>query len=182
MRLATEHPSRLLHSQTGWRLPNQRQKLMLLVFHIQFPGDGTNQIATAQFEIENTGKRAGAEVAQLYVHENNPRLPRPEKELKGFKKVFLQPGEKQTVSIPLTCSAFAHYDPARKGWVPMPIFYFCGLSVTSTTSFSRRSNCCSNFPSRPIFTVRTSAGAPLFSDLILATCALVSCAGAPKSR
>ena len=84
------------------------------------PGDGTNEIATAQFEIENTGQRAGAEVAQLYVHENNPPLPRPEKELKGFKKVLLQPGGKQTVSIPLTRSAFAYYDPARKGWVAQP--------------------------------------------------------------
>jgi len=83
-------------------------------------GDGTNEMATAQFEIENTGERAGAEVAQLYVHENNPRLPRPEKELKGFKKVFLQPGEKQIVSIPLTGSAFAYYDPALKGWVAQP--------------------------------------------------------------
>jgi len=59
-------------------------------------------------------------VAQLYVHENNPRLPRPEKELKGFKKVFLKPGVKQTVSIPLTPGAFAYYDPARKGWLAQP--------------------------------------------------------------
>jgi beta-glucosidase len=71
----------------------------------------------AQFEIKNTGKVAGAEVAQLYVHENNPSLPRPEKELKSFKKVFLQPGEKQIISIPLNQSEFAYYDPARKGWV-----------------------------------------------------------------
>jgi beta-glucosidase len=84
------------------------------------PGDGTNEIVTAQFEIENTGKRAGAEVAQLYVHEKNPRLMRPEKELKGFRKVFLQPGEKQTVSIPLTRGAFAYYDPAQNGWVAQP--------------------------------------------------------------
>lgn len=83
-------------------------------------GDGTNEMATAQFEIENTGERAGAEVAQLYVHENNPRLPRPEKELKGFKKVFLQPGEKQAVSISLTDSASAYCDPARKGWLAQP--------------------------------------------------------------
>ena len=81
------------------------------------PGDGTNGIVTAQFEIENTGKVAGAEVAQLYVHQKNPALMRPEKELKGFKKVFLQPGEKQTVSIPLNQDAFAYYDPARKGWL-----------------------------------------------------------------
>jgi hypothetical protein len=84
------------------------------------PGDGTNEIVTAQFEIKNTGKVAGAEVAQLYVHEGKPNLMRPEKELKGFKKVFLQPGEKQTVSIPLTRSAFAYYDPAQSGWVAQP--------------------------------------------------------------
>ena len=81
------------------------------------PGDGTNEIVTAQFEIENTGKVAGAEVAQLYVHENNPSLPCPENELKGFKKVFLKPGEKQTVSIPLDQRAFAYFDPAKAGWV-----------------------------------------------------------------
>jgi len=64
----------------------------------------------------------------------------------------------------------------------IPPGHFCGLSVISTTSFSRRSNGCANFPSRPIFTVRISAGAPLFADLIWATWALVSCAGAPRSR
>jgi beta-glucosidase len=84
------------------------------------PGAGTNEIVTAQFDLENTGKCAGAEVAQLYVHEQNPHLPRPEKELKQFRKVFLQPGEKQTVSIPLTRGAFAYYDPAQKGWVAQP--------------------------------------------------------------
>jgi beta-glucosidase len=84
------------------------------------PAAGTNKIVTARFEIENTGNVAGAEVAQLYVHEKNPGLPRPEKELKGFQKIFLQPGEKQTVSILLTRSAFAYYDPAQKGWVAQP--------------------------------------------------------------
>ncbi|HEY5346256.1 MAG TPA: glycoside hydrolase family 3 C-terminal domain-containing protein, partial [Verrucomicrobiae bacterium] len=81
------------------------------------PGDGTNGIVTAQFEIENTGKVAGAEVAQLYVHQKNPTLMRPEKELKGFKKVFLKPGEKQTVSIPLKQAAFEYYDDGKKAWV-----------------------------------------------------------------
>jgi beta-glucosidase len=81
------------------------------------PADGTNEIVTAQFEIKNTGKVAGAEVAQLYVHEKNPSVMRPEKELKGFKKVFLKPGETQTVTIPLDQRAFAFYDPAKTGWV-----------------------------------------------------------------
>ncbi len=74
-------------------------------------------IVTAQFDIKNTGDRAGAEVAQLYVHEENPHLPRPEKELKGFKRVFLQPGETQTVSIPLGQGAFGYYDPDKHSWV-----------------------------------------------------------------
>jgi beta-glucosidase len=81
------------------------------------PGDGTNELVTAQFEIRNTGGRDGAEIAELYVHQGHPSLPRPEKELKGFKKVFLKAGKTQTVSIPLKFGAFAFYDPAQKSWV-----------------------------------------------------------------
>jgi beta-glucosidase len=78
---------------------------------------GTNgTIVTVQFDIENVGVVAGAEVSQLYVHQSSPSVQRPEKELKGFKKVFLQPGEKQTVSIPFAQNAFAFYDPDKKGW------------------------------------------------------------------
>ena len=83
-------------------------------------GDGTNELVTAQFEIKNTGARAGAEVAQLYVHKKNPGRPRPEKELKGFKKVFLKAGETQTVTVALNRGAFSAYDPARGGWVAEP--------------------------------------------------------------
>ncbi len=79
--------------------------------------DSDQTIVTAQFDIENTGKVPGAEVAELYVHERKPDLFRPEKELKGFKRVFLQPGEKQTVAIPLDQTAFGYYDPAKKSWV-----------------------------------------------------------------
>jgi beta-glucosidase len=83
-------------------------------------GDGTNEIVTAQFEIKNTGARDGAEVAQLYVHEKNPGRPRPEKELKGFKKVFLKAGETQTVTVAMNRGAFSAYDPARGGWAAAP--------------------------------------------------------------
>jgi beta-glucosidase len=82
------------------------------------PGQDTNgPVVTAEFEIANTGQRAGAEVAELYVHQEKPALSRPPKELKGFKKVVLKPGEKKTVSIPLDQRAFAYYDPAKTGWV-----------------------------------------------------------------
>ena len=74
-------------------------------------------VVTAEFEIANTGKRAGAEVAELYVRPARPGVPRPIQELKGFEKVMLQPGEKQKVSIRLDRRAFAYYDPAKKGWV-----------------------------------------------------------------
>jgi beta-glucosidase len=51
------------------------------------------------------------------VQEVSPSVPRPLKELKGFKKVFLQPAEKQKVSVTLDRNAFAHYDPDQKAWV-----------------------------------------------------------------
>jgi len=72
---------------------------------------------TVKFDLANTGDRAGAEVAQVYVQEVNPGVPRPLKELKGFQKVFLQPGKKQRVTLSLDWTAFAHYDPDQKGWV-----------------------------------------------------------------
>jgi len=84
---------------------------------VEADGGLNGTIVTAQFEIENTGPRAGAEVAQLYVHQENPGLPRPKKELKGFKKVFLKPGETQTVLIPLDQKTFSFFDPDKKGWV-----------------------------------------------------------------
>jgi len=80
-------------------------------------GEGTNPVVTAVFNLKNTGSRDGAEVAQLYVHQEHPSLFRPEEELKGFKKVFLKAGETQNVSIPLNFGAFAFYDPAKGGWV-----------------------------------------------------------------
>ena len=79
--------------------------------------NASGPVVTARFDLANTGSRAGAEVAELYIHQDNPSLPRPLKELKGFAKIFLKPGEKQTVSIPLDQRAFAFYNPAQAGWV-----------------------------------------------------------------
>jgi beta-glucosidase len=74
----------------------------------------------AEFDVVNAGEREGGEVAQLYVHDARPRLARPDKELKGFRKIFLKPGEKQRVSIPLNQDSFAFYDPDRSAWVTEP--------------------------------------------------------------
>ncbi len=72
---------------------------------------------TVSVDVTNTGSLAGKEVVQLYVHQVEPKLKRPWKELKGFAKVELQPGETKTVSIPLDFRSFAYYDPAYKQWV-----------------------------------------------------------------
>ncbi len=66
--------------------------------------------------VKNTGKRAGAEVVQLYIHDSESSVERPYKELKGFKKVFLQPGESQDVTITIDKSALNFYDEAAKDW------------------------------------------------------------------
>jgi len=95
------------------------------------PGDGTKSVVTVQFEIQNTGTRTGAEVAQLYVHQQKPSLPRPEKELKGFQKVLLQPGEKQTVAIPLDPMAFAFFDDQQRCWVAEPDVFSIRVGTSS---------------------------------------------------
>ena len=64
----------------------------------------------ARFTIKNTGKRAGAEIAQLYVHAKAPRVYRPAKELKGFAKVHLMVGESKEVVIPLDDKAFRYFN------------------------------------------------------------------------
>ncbi|UOQ98710.1 glycoside hydrolase family 3 C-terminal domain-containing protein [Hymenobacter sp. 5317J-9] len=76
--------------------------------------------ATVKLTVTNTGKTAGAEVVQVYVHDEQASVKRPEKELKGFKKVFLKPGEAQTVTVPLNAEAFQFYSDAKKQWVMEP--------------------------------------------------------------
>ena len=68
-------------------------------------------------DVTNTGRVAGQEIVQVYVHDQQAKLMRPQKELKGFAKLSLQPGETQTVSIPLDFRAFAYYHPAYHQWI-----------------------------------------------------------------
>jgi beta-glucosidase len=79
-------------------------------------GEG-GPVVWVEFEVANTGRRAGAEVAQVYVRDVESSLPRPLKELKGFSKVFLKAGEKRRLKVTLPAGAFSFYDPARGGWV-----------------------------------------------------------------
>jgi beta-glucosidase len=78
------------------------------------------QSATVKLTVTNTGKVAGAEVVQLYVKPGQAAVKRPEKELKGFEKVFLKPGESKTVTLTLPADAFKYYSEAKKQWVLEP--------------------------------------------------------------
>jgi beta-glucosidase len=73
-------------------------------------------VAKVSFTVTNTGKRPGAEIAQLYVGEQNPPVPRPKKELKGFQKVFLQPGESRRVTLELDQRSFAYFNTTTEQW------------------------------------------------------------------
>lgn len=72
---------------------------------------------TVSVDITNTGAVAGKEIVQLYVHDHEAGLMRPDKELKGFAKVALAPGETKTVAIGLDFRAFAFYHPEYKQWI-----------------------------------------------------------------
>ena len=73
-------------------------------------------ILKVSIDVENTGKRAGSEVVQLYVSDKDSTVPRAVKELKGFAKVFLNPGEKKTVTMELCARDFAYYETKIHDW------------------------------------------------------------------
>lgn len=75
---------------------------------------------TVSFDITNSGKREGAEVAQVYVSDKHAKVPRPVKELKGFSKVNLKPGETKTVNVALNRRSFSYYDVNKKHWTADP--------------------------------------------------------------
>jgi len=79
--------------------------------------DGT---ITVTVSVKNTGKKAGAEVVQLYIADLKSSVERPAKELKGFEKVFLNPGEQKEVSFTIDKSALSYFDAEKHDWVAEP--------------------------------------------------------------
>ena len=70
--------------------------------------------------VTNTGSRAGAETVQLYIHDKKSSVERPYKELKAFRKVFLQPGETQEISLTIDKQALSFYDDQTGRWTAEP--------------------------------------------------------------
>ena len=79
-----------------------------------------SQPVTVSFDVKNTGNRAAAEVAELYVGDSHASVPRPVKELKAFAKVNLKPGETKFVTLTLDRRAFSFYDVKTKNWSAEP--------------------------------------------------------------
>ena len=75
---------------------------------------------TVSFDVKNLGRFPGAEIPQLYVGDAHSSVPRPVKELKGFAKVRLKPGETKRVSLTLDRRAFSYYDVNKKDWNAEP--------------------------------------------------------------
>jgi beta-glucosidase len=75
--------------------------------------------------LKNTGALAGAEVAQLYIGEKEPKVDRPAKELKAFAKVKLNPGEMKKVTLTISKNALAYFDGQMQSWnVENGVYYF----------------------------------------------------------
>jgi len=82
--------------------------------HLSQPDAKGNRMVT--LSVTNTGKRAGAEVVQLYVRDMKPKVDRPVQELKGFVKVSLDPGQTKTVSMTIDARAFTYFDETGMQW------------------------------------------------------------------
>ncbi|MGD9344762.1 MAG: glycoside hydrolase family 3 N-terminal domain-containing protein [Candidatus Aminicenantes bacterium] len=76
--------------------------------------------ATVTVDISNTGKRRGDEVVQLYIRDEFASVVRPAMELKGFRRITLEPGETRTLTFGLDNNAFSFYDEKTKAWIVEP--------------------------------------------------------------
>lgn len=87
------------------------------------PSGSNKQQAEITVQVKNTGSRAGAEVVQLYIHPEHSGIDRPVHELKGFRRVELQPGQSQQVQFTIDRDALSYWSPEKKSWVMEPGSY-----------------------------------------------------------
>ena len=80
----------------------------------------------------NTGSREGSETVQLYISDLKSSLPRPAKELKGFSKVKLAPGETKRVKFTVTPDALKYFDDRKHEWVAEPGRFKAHIGASST--------------------------------------------------
>ena len=91
--------------------------------------DGT---LTVKVTVKNTGTREGQEIVQLYLSDKKSSLPRPVKELKGFKKVKLSPGEETEVTFTIDKEALSYFDDTRHAWIAEPGKFEAIIAASAT--------------------------------------------------
>lgn len=101
---------------------------------VSLEGEGTDVVVRAT--VTNTGPRPGSDVVQVYVRDVACSVPRPDKELKGFAKVHLEPGASQTVEIALDRRSFAVWDVATHSWMVDPGDFEVVVARSSTDPVS----------------------------------------------
>ena len=79
-----------------------------------------DDVFTITIPVSNTGNREGSEVVQLYVSDLKSSLPRPLKELKGFSKIHLAPGQTENVSFGISRDALSYFDDKSHEWIVEP--------------------------------------------------------------
>lgn len=93
------------------------------------PAGGT---LTVKVTVKNTGTREGQEIVQLYLSDKKSSLPRPIKELKGFKKVKLSPGEETEVTFTIDKEALSYFDDTRHAWIAEPGKFEAIIAASAT--------------------------------------------------
>ena len=93
---------------------------------------GQDEMLTITLPVTNTGSREGSEVIQLYISDLKSSLPRPVKELKGFSKVKLAPGETREVTFTIGKEALSFFDDTRHEWVTEPGKFEALVGASST--------------------------------------------------
>ena len=93
---------------------------------------GQDEMLTITLPVTNTGSREGSEVIQLYISDLKSSLPRPVKELKGFSKVKLAPGETREVTFTIGKEALSFFDDTRHEWVAEPGKFEAWIGASST--------------------------------------------------
>ena len=83
-------------------------------------------------EVENTGPVAGDEVVQLYIHQRAGSTSRPIRELKGFERITLQPGQKKTVRFTLAKTELTYWSSSKRDWVEETEEFDVWVGVDST--------------------------------------------------
>jgi len=103
---------------------------------LKVPAQATSEGGVeVSFDVTNTGRRAGAEVAQLYIGDPSAQVRRPAKELKGFQKVRLEPGQTRRITLKLDRRSFAYWDATAHDWRVDPGVFkiYVGNSSTDTS-------------------------------------------------